>query len=78
MATENIMLLGFVLLIIAIFVIIIGAIMSGGEKIKFAFGGFIGPLPFGFANDPKMLWVVIVISAVILLFFILSWITHII
>ncbi len=72
MATENFASIGFVLILIGILIIIIGSI-SGKPDVKFGFGGFIGPIPFGFANDPRMLWIVIGISAVILLLFILPF-----
>jgi len=65
---ENLILIGFVLLFIAIVLIVIGFISSSKET-KFGFGGFIGPIPFGFANDQRMLWLVIIISVVLLFLF---------
>lgn len=54
------------------FVIIGGLTGSQAKGTKVAVGGFIGPIPFGFANDPRMLKIVIGISvAVLILFFIL-------
>lgn len=69
---EALIILGFILLFIAVVLIVIGIISSGKMETKFAFGGFIGPLPFGFANDPKLLWAVIIISVLIIVFYILS------
>ncbi|MEM7820850.1 MAG: DUF131 domain-containing protein [Candidatus Aenigmatarchaeota archaeon] len=60
---------GIVLLFIAIILIIFGTISRG--EIKWAVGGFIGPIPFGFGNDPRLLWAVILISVMLLLIFIL-------
>lgn len=67
--SENLIVIGFVLLFIAILLIIVGMIGSGKVETKFGFGGFIGPFPFGFANDPKMLWFVIIISIILLILF---------
>ncbi len=74
--SENLILVGFALLFVAIILIIVG-VSSGKTEAKFGFGGFFGPIPFGFANDPRMLWLVILISAVLLLLFILPWIKQI-
>ena len=47
---------GIVLLFIAITFIIMGTLLSGessqDEDNNIKFGGFIGPIPFGFANTP--------------------------
>ncbi|HLC51313.1 MAG TPA: hypothetical protein VJH90_02980 [archaeon] len=61
---------GIVLLITSIVLIFVGALTSKSENVKVGFGGFIGPIPFGWANDPRFLWVIIGISIV---FFILFW-----
>jgi uncharacterized membrane protein len=66
--------LGVILIIIGIIVVVISS-LSGEGKTKFAIGGFIGPLPFGFGNDPQLMKFVIILSIVIvialLLFFLL-------
>ncbi len=71
---EKIVLLGFALIFIGMLVIIIGT--SLGEKGKtgtgFAFGGFIGPIPFGWASEKPWLYLVVAISVIMLLFFLLS------
>ncbi len=74
--SESLILLGTVLLLVG-FILVIAGFGSKGEA-KFGFGGFIGPIPFGFANDPKMLWVVMAISAGLILLFILPFIKQII
>jgi uncharacterized membrane protein len=73
---EGLILLGFVLIFIGIFLIIIASLL-GTEKgeTKVAVGGFIGPIPFGFANDKNMLYIAIVLTIIMLmlsLFLILS------
>ncbi|MFO7872103.1 MAG: DUF131 domain-containing protein [Candidatus Undinarchaeales archaeon] len=52
---QDIILIGFILVIIGMAVILIGSLFSSDGESKVAVGGFIGPIPFGFANDPKML-----------------------
>ena len=39
---------------------------------KVAVGGFIGFIPFGFANDKRLLWALISFMAVALVFFFVS------
>ncbi len=67
---ENLVFFGVVLLFVAIVLIIIGSL--GSKDTKYAFGGFIGPIPFGFANDPKMLWAVVGIMLIVALLFIFN------
>ncbi len=63
--------IGFFVVVVGFAIIMIGAVLGGGSgNAKVAIGGFIGPIPFGFANDPRMLKVVIAISvAIFALFF---------
>ncbi|MCK4429336.1 MAG: DUF131 domain-containing protein [Candidatus Aenigmarchaeota archaeon] len=66
---KDLFIVGVILLIIGI-ILILFSLSSGSEgKVKFAFGGFIGPIPFGFANSPEMLKIVIVISIIALISF---------
>ena len=72
---ERIVLLGFALIFIGMLVIIIGSL--SGERGRnnttgFAFGGFIGPIPFGWATEKPLLYMVIAISIIMLLIFILG------
>ncbi|RLJ02190.1 MAG: hypothetical protein DRP10_02075 [Candidatus Aenigmatarchaeota archaeon] len=68
---KDLFLVGFLFLIVGI-ILILFSLSSGSEgKIKFAFGGFIGPIPFGFANSPAMLKIVIIISVITLISFLL-------
>ncbi len=82
---EKIFLLsGVLLIILGFFLIIISPLprlLAGkadlkneaGEEIrtKIGFGGFIGPIPFGWANDKKMLYLVILSSLVFLIVWVL-------
>ncbi len=69
---NNLVIAGMLLLFVGAILVIIGLSAGGRGETKVAVGGFIGPVPFGFANDPRLLILVIGISAVILSFFILT------
>ena len=57
---------------IALLIIGFALVMLGTGKAKVAVGGFIGPVPFGWANDPEMLkWIVFVTAIVAIIFVIL-------
>lgn len=65
--------LGILVIFIGIILTFIGALSSvkeGKTDSKIAVGGFIGFIPFGFANDKRMLYPIIIISSV----FMLLWI----
>ena len=55
--------IGFLVVFIGIIIISLGALGGKGEN-KFAVGGFIGFIQFGFANDKRMLWGLLIIMAV--------------
>ena len=73
MALENLIPMGIVLVLIGIVLIFAGSLL-GAKNVKYGFGGFIGPIPFGFGNDPRFLWVVIAISVVMLIIFLIPYI----
>jgi len=67
----NLLVVGLALILIGILIVIFSS-LSGTEKYetKIAVGGFVGPIPFGWANDPKMFkWILVLIAAVAALFF---------
>ncbi len=69
---ENLIKLGVMLILLGFFLVFAGAVIGVREgNVKFGFGGFIGPIPFGFANDPRMLWIIIAISILMLVLFFL-------
>jgi len=64
--------IGIALVFIGIGIILAGSLMhagksNGGVDTKFAVGGFIGFIPFGFANDKRMLLAVLGIAGIIVL-----------
>lgn len=70
---EKIISIGIILLLIGIILIFVGSIFTTvkGEKsnVKVAFGGFLGPLPFGFASDKQMFYILIALMIFALIFF---------
>jgi len=61
--------LGFLLIFAGIAVVVISSFLGAGAKnTKFAVGGFLGPLPFGFANSPGMLKLVIGVLVLMIIF----------
>ncbi len=67
--TPDIATIGFILIIAGI-VLILAASLSGQKDAKVAVGGVIGFVPFGFGNDPQLVKVSIIISAVLFIIFI--------
>ncbi len=76
MDLRNLIPIGIALIFIGMIAVFVGStssIKAGDKNTKVAVGGFIGFIPFGFANDKSMLYFVIGLSAFILiLFFILA------
>jgi uncharacterized membrane protein len=70
MPELNLISAGFLLILIGIILLIIGSFSGGSTKV--AVGGFIGPLPFGFGNDPEMVKLAVLLTFVIALLFIVS------
>ncbi len=66
---QELVTIGFILLFVAIALILVGAFTGGKADVKYGVGGFIGPIPFGFGNDPRMVWIVIALSAILLAIF---------
>ncbi len=66
--------LGFLLIFAGVILVIISTFLeSGAKNTKFAFGGFVGPFPFGFANSPTMLWV---LTGLIVLMIIINFLRY--
>jgi uncharacterized membrane protein len=71
-AMDQLVTIGVVVILVGFALIVIGSIAGAGKgEAKFAVGGFIGPIPFGFANDKWALYGIIAMSAIILAFYIL-------
>lgn len=62
---------GILIIFIGVIIVFIGALsgISKGES-KVAVGGFIGFIPFGFANDKRLFWALLVIMAIVFAFFV--------
>jgi len=69
---------GIGLIFLGILVLIIGSILGGHEgKVEYGIGGFIGPIPFGWASSRPMLYVVIALSVLMLIaFFVMGFLGH--
>lgn len=68
----NLTSLGIFIIFIGFALVFIGALtqaFTGKSDTKVAVGGFIGFIPFGFANDKRMMWILIALMAVVLVFF---------
>ena len=71
---EQFIALGILLIIIGFAIVFFGTFFGakqGNSSTKVAFGGFIGPIPFGFGNDKNLVWFVTILSLAIFLVWIL-------
>jgi len=66
---EKLITLGILFIFVGMLFVIIGSLATQSSNSKVVVGGFIGFISFGFANDRKMLYVVMGLSA---LFFSIS------
>lgn len=65
--------MGFILILLGIILIVAGTLSGGKADSKVAVVGFIGPVPIGFGNDPRLLQIAVVVGIVIfVLLFLLS------
>lgn len=72
MLTENLIPIGVFVIFLGFLIIVVGTLMSSkSSKVDWAFGGFIGPVPFGFASRENWLKFIIALSIVLLFVFIL-------
>ena len=70
MSELNLAMIGFVIILIGFALVFIS---SSSKDSKVAVGGFIGPIPFGWANDPKMLpWIIAVTIVVAIIFLVMN------
>lgn len=66
---EKIFFIGIALIFLGIFLTVISALISGKGKVEYGFGGFIGPIPFGWASNREMLYIIIAISLIMIILF---------
>jgi len=57
---EKLLIVGLAFILIGILITIIASFL-GGKKVEYAFGGFIGPIPFGWASNEKMLILILIL-----------------
>jgi len=70
MENYNLVSIGIFVILIGFILVFFGALSSSSTKdTKVAVGGFIGFIPFGFANDKRIMWVLIALMAFALVFF---------
>lgn len=77
MIMERFITLGIVLIFVGMIFVFVGSFAqiktgSNDGSSKIAFGGFIGPIPFGFGNDKTLLTIVLVVSAIIFIVWIIA------
>lgn len=71
MPELNLAMIGFVIILIGFALIFVSAF--SGKDAKVAVGGFIGPVPFGWANDPKLFpWIMILTAIIAIVFLIIT------
>jgi len=70
---EQLVAIGIIVIVIGIMLIIIGSIsmIKSKGKTEWAIGGFIGPIPFGWASREDLLKFIIFVSIVFLFVFII-------
>jgi uncharacterized membrane protein len=70
---RDIVPIGIALILIGFAIVILGSLLQPGQggksETKVAFGGFIGPIPFGLAKDRPMLYLVMALLA----FAVVAW-----
>lgn len=74
MYLRNLIPIGILLIFLGMLAVFIGSISSvkiGDKNTKVAVGGFIGFIPFGFANDKNLLYFVLGLSAFLIIVFLL-------
>jgi len=67
--------LGIVFIFLGVIIIMIGALANIDKEktdVKFGFGGFIGFIPFGFANDKRILYIFIGLAFLMFLWILLN------
>jgi len=63
---------GFALVFIGMILIMAGALSKSRGDVQWGVGGFIGPIPFGFASNKNALYSVAAISVILFVLFLLD------
>lgn len=61
--------IGILVILVGFALVFIGALTSTQKDTKVAVGGFIGFIPFGFGNDKRLVWALIVLMGLAIAFF---------
>lgn len=74
MVAENLIAIGFVVVLIGFILIILGSILQTTKgKTEGGFIAFIGPIPIGWATSKNIFYILVILSLVVLIiFFILN------
>ena len=72
---QSLISLGILIIFIGFIIVLIGALTAAPKgEAKVAVGGFIGFIPFGFANDKRMLYILLGFMGIaFLIFFLLPY-----
>ena len=73
MAKDWLLIFGIIFIFLGIILITLYSFYSSKESahVEFAIGGFIGPIPFGFATQKELLIIIMILSIVFLIIFVL-------
>jgi len=70
---EQLILLGLILIVIGIVIVFVGSVLTASKsknvKVDWGVGGFIGPIPFGFGSNQKIVYLIAIISLIIFILF---------
>ena len=61
---QHVILLGVVLIFLGMLLVFAGSLLGKQGKIEWGIGGFIGPIPFGFASNKAMLYILVALLLV--------------
>ncbi len=70
MPETNLVSIGIIMIFLGFLLVFIGA-LTGKTDAKVGVGGIIGFIPIGFGNDPQLVKIAIIISAVLAILFII-------
>ena len=69
---QQIISIGILVILLGFAIVFIGSFLGTQKsETKVAVGGFVGFIPFGFANDRRLLWALLAIMGILFFFWIL-------
>jgi len=72
--SQHLITIGIVLIFIGFSLVFIGSLLSSqksGSKVEWGVGGFIGPIPFGFASSKNMFYITLALVVTFFVIFLL-------